>query len=57
MMLLGLETADYPTNITLVRQAIVHAINYTDTFTVITSNVQGYVYNPSVVGFYFATMY
>lgn len=25
-----LNTADYPTNITLVRQAIVHAINYTD---------------------------
>lgn len=32
VMLLGLETADYPTNITLVRQAIVHAINYTDLY-------------------------
>ena len=30
---------------------------YPATFTVITSNVQGYFYNPSVVGFYFATMY
>ena len=27
--LLGLNTHDYPTNITLVRQAIVHALNYT----------------------------
>ena len=32
VMLLGLETALYPTNITLVRQAIVHAINYTDLY-------------------------
>ncbi|MDA4129488.1 MAG: ABC transporter substrate-binding protein [Thaumarchaeota archaeon] len=32
VMLLGLETAAYPTNITLVRQAIVHAINYTDLY-------------------------
>jgi len=32
VMLLGLETADYPTNITLVRQAIVHAINYTNLY-------------------------
>ncbi|MDH2900166.1 MAG: ABC transporter substrate-binding protein [archaeon] len=31
-MLLGLQTHDYPTNITLVRQAIVHAINYTDLY-------------------------
>jgi ABC-type transport system substrate-binding protein len=30
--LLGLNTAVYPTNITLVRQAIVHAINYTDLY-------------------------
>jgi peptide/nickel transport system substrate-binding protein len=30
---------------------------YPATFTVITSNVQGYYYNPSVVGFYFASMY
>jgi ABC-type transport system substrate-binding protein len=28
--LLGLNTHEYPTNITLVRQAIVHALNYTD---------------------------
>jgi ABC-type transport system substrate-binding protein len=32
VMLLGLNAADYPTNITLVRQAIVHAINYTDLY-------------------------
>jgi ABC-type transport system substrate-binding protein len=32
VMLLGLETAEYPTNITLVRQAIVHAINYTNLY-------------------------
>jgi len=32
VMLLGLETALYPTNITLVRQAIVHAINYTNLY-------------------------
>ena len=30
--LLGLNTQVYPTNITLVRQAIVHAINYTDLY-------------------------
>ncbi|MDA4113244.1 MAG: ABC transporter substrate-binding protein [Thaumarchaeota archaeon] len=29
VMMLGLNAADYPTNVTLVRQAIVHAINYT----------------------------
>ena len=29
---LGLNTQEYPTNITLVRQAIVHAINYTDLY-------------------------
>jgi len=28
--LVGLNTHEYPTNITLVRQAIVHALNYTD---------------------------
>lgn len=32
VMLLGLQTQDYPTNVTLVRQAIVHAINYTDLY-------------------------
>jgi peptide/nickel transport system substrate-binding protein len=32
VMMLGLNTALYPTNITMVRQAIVHAINYTDLY-------------------------
>ncbi|MCL4519871.1 MAG: ABC transporter substrate-binding protein [Thaumarchaeota archaeon] len=30
---------------------------YPATFTVITSNIRGYYYNPSVVGFYFAALY
>jgi peptide/nickel transport system substrate-binding protein len=32
VMMLGLNAADYPTNVTLVRQAIVHAINYTSLY-------------------------
>ncbi|MHB8566037.1 MAG: ABC transporter substrate-binding protein [Nitrososphaerales archaeon] len=55
--LAGLVSASNKMNILANNMVMYLWLYYPSTFTVMTSNVQGYFYNPSVVGFYFASMY